>query len=89
MTDIILNYATIIAYIAFSLDVIFQIRRVYKRKSSLDVSWRGIGIRLIGSSVIFIKFLSVGDRALLIGQSIFVTVVVIYLIMAIYFSKLR
>jgi hypothetical protein len=87
MLSLLVDYATVIYYIAFSADLLFQIIRVYRRKSSLDISWKGTFVRTIGSSVIFIKFLTVGDRSLIVGQSVFLIAVFVYLILVIYYRK--
>lgn len=87
MLDLFVNYATLISYIAFSIDLLFQILRVYKRKSSLDVSWKGTAFRLVGSTVIFIKFLTLDDTYLIVGQFVFILTVITYLIFVLYYRK--
>lgn len=84
---LLINYATLLSYIAFSTDLLLQIARIYRRKSSSDVSWKGIVFRLSGSLIILIKFLTLKDTYLIVGQIIFTLTVVTYLVMAIYYRK--
>ena len=83
MYELLISYATVIAYIAFSTDLVIQILRIYRRKSSNDVSARGTAIRTIGSLVILLKFISVDDIYLIIGQVLFTLTVATYLLMII------
>ncbi len=75
----VINYGTLIAYIAFSTDLVMQIAQIYRRKSSADVSWFGTATRLAGSSVILLKFISLKDPYLIVGQIFFTATVATYL----------
>jgi hypothetical protein len=83
----ILNYATLLAYTAFSIDLLSQIIQIYIRKSSLDVSIRGILVRLLGSFILAIKMLTTKDIYLIYGQFILVSIIGIYLGFLIYYRK--
>ncbi len=77
--EIFINYATLISYIAFSIDLFIQIRRIFKRKSAKDISWKGTMFRVIGSLVILIKFIGINDIFLIVGQIVFSLAVGTYL----------
>ena len=85
--DILVDYGTLIAYVAFSTDLVVQIVRVYRRKSSQDISWRGTAMRLTGSSVILLKFISLREPYLVIGQILFTITVATYLAVIIRYRK--
>lgn len=89
MFSLLIDYATLISYIAFSLDLISQILRIHKRKSSLDVSLRGTAFRLIASSIILLKFINLRDNFLILGQTLLALTVATYLIMIIIYRKPR
>ena len=78
MIDLIVNYGTIIAFIAFTTDNIIQSSRVLKLKRSDDVSIRGETIRVIAVVLLFIKFLTTTDMYLIIGQGVFGISLLIY-----------
>lgn len=77
--DVFINYGTLLAYVAFSIDLGLQIRKIYSRHSSLDIAWRGTVARLIGCLVLVTKFVGIGDIYLIVGQSLFTLVVIAYL----------
>ena len=83
----LLNYITIFAYVAFTTETIFQIVHLYKRKSSLDISLNGCIIRLIAVLVVLIKFVSIDDWILIIGQIFLVTSYIIYFSLVIVYRK--
>lgn len=87
MLPLIINYATLISYIAFSTNLLLQIFLVYRRKSSLDISWKGLTFSLIGSLVILLKFLTLNDIYLILGQIVFSITVATYLTMVIYYKR--
>jgi len=87
MFEWFINYATIIAFFALTIDLILQIIHIYKRKSSKDLSLKGCLIRLIAGLILLIKFIATNDIYLTIGQGVFVFSYIIYFIMLIYYRK--
>jgi hypothetical protein len=85
--QIFIDYGTLIAYIAFSTDLTIQIIRVYRRKSSADISWKGTAMRLAGSAVILLKFVGLSDPYLIIGQILFTLAVGSYLFVILRYRK--
>jgi len=88
MPDLIinlLNYSVLIAFFATSIDSSIQILHVIKRKSSKDLSLIGCSIRLIAALIFTIKFYTTGDLFLIIGQTIFSVIYIIYFFILIYF----
>ncbi|MBI2043995.1 hypothetical protein HYT24_01385 [Candidatus Pacearchaeota archaeon] len=83
----IIDSAVLMAFFALSIDIIFQIFHILKRKSSKDLSLIGISLRLTASSIFLIKFITVGDLVLITGQAIFVTGFFIYVILLFYYRK--
>lgn len=87
MLNLLISYATVISYVAFSTDLIFQILKIYRRKSSADISAQGTAFRLIGSTIILLKFITVKDPYLIVGQIVFTLTVATYLIMIAKYRK--
>ena len=87
MYEQLISFATVIAFIAFSADLIIQIYRVYRRKSSNDISARGTVIRTAGSLIILLKFINVDDPYLITGQIIITATIVTYLLMIVKYRK--
>lgn len=87
MFEFFINYAVLMAYAFFTIDVVMQILRVKSRKSSRDVSSIGISVRILASITLFIKFFNLTDIFLVIGQGTLVIALITYLIMLIYYKK--
>ncbi|RJO59970.1 PQ-loop repeat-containing protein [candidate division WS5 bacterium] len=87
MFNLFISYASILAYIAFSVDLLMQILKIHKRKSSDDVSPWGVGTRLVGSTALFVKFFTVQDPFLIIGQGLFSLTILAYLLTVVYFKS--
>lgn len=78
-----LDWLTLISYIALNVDILFQIRRIHKTKSSKDLSLLGMTIRYIAIIIILIKFINLSDTALIIGQGLIVLTFTTYFTLAI------
>lgn len=78
----LLDILTLLSYVALNVDVVLQIVRIYKTKSSHDLSLTGMTIRYIGIVIILVKFLSLGDIALIIGQGLIALTFTVYFIFA-------
>lgn len=87
MIQLITNYSTLIAFIFFSTDILVQIIHIYSRKSTKDISIKGSIIRVIAAYILLIKYYSVNDSYLEIGQTVFTCVLTVYLLMMIYYRK--
>ena len=83
-----LDLFTILSYVGLNIDIIFQIRRIYRTKSSKDLSLIGMSIRYFAILIILYKFISISDIALIIGQFlIFMTFTLYFFLAFIYFIK--
>jgi hypothetical protein len=80
-----LNLLTLFSYIALNVDIVFQIRRIHSTKSSRDLSLVGMGVRYAAIFVIFIKFFSISEFPLIIGQGLIVITYTTYFALAIYY----
>lgn len=87
LLQLFIDYSALVAYIAFSSDLIAQIARIYKRKSSADVSSRGVVLRLVGSSIILVKLIGIGDPYLTTGQIILTLTAGTYLYFTLRYRK--
>ncbi len=81
----ILDYLTIISYTALNIDILFQIKQIYRTKSSKDLSLIGLTIRYVAILVILIKFISLSDIPLITGQGLIVITFTTYFILAGYY----
>lgn len=84
-----LNVLTIISYIALNVDILLQIVRIYKTKSSRDISLTGLSIRYAATLVIFVKFFSLSDYPLILGQGLIVVTCTIYIVLAAHYYVQR
>lgn len=78
-----LDWVTLMSYIALNIDIIFEMRRIYHTKSSRDLSITGMTIRFIAIMVILIKFISLGETSLIVGQGLIVFTFTTYFALAI------
>jgi len=85
----ILDWLTLISYMALNIDIILQIGRIYKRKSSEDLSLVGMTIRFIAILIIAVKFFTLGDVPLIIGQGMAVVTFGTYFVLAIIYFRHR
>ena len=85
----LLDLLTLLSYAALNVDILFQIWRIHKTKSSRDLSLLGLTIRYAAILIIFIKFLSLEDLPLIIGQGLIVLTFTTYFVLAITYYKHR
>jgi hypothetical protein len=85
----VLDILTIISYLALNIDIILQIKRIYQTKSSEDLSLIGMTIRYVAIIVILVKFASLSDIPLMIGQSIIAATFTIYFVLALLYFRFR
>ncbi len=78
-----LAYATLISYLALNVDLSLQTLKIYKNKSSKDLSITGMSIRYIAILVILYKFFTLEDIPLIIGQGLITLIFFVYLSLAI------
>ena len=81
----LLDFLTIVSYIALNVDILFQTKQIYKTKSSKDLSLIGLTIRYVAILVILIKFISLSDIPLIMGQGLIVVTFTTYFILATYY----
>lgn len=80
-----LDLLTLVSFTALNVDIIFQVRKVYKTKSSRDLSLIGMGTRYAAILMILVKFISLSDTVLIIGQGLLVFTFTIYLMLSVYY----
>lgn len=82
-----IDWATFISYVAFNVDLVFEIQKVMKTRDSKDVSLPGIFIRLSASALLVLKFVYIKDDALIVGQGIFTAILLVYFVLLMKFKK--
>lgn len=82
-----LSILTLLSCFALCVDVILQVRRIHQTKSSNDLSLVGMAIRYFAVIVILIKFISLKDMVLIVGQSAIVATFTVYFILATLYSR--
>ena len=85
----LLDVLTLLSYIALNVDILFQIRRIYHTKSSHDLSLFGMTVRYAAILIILIKFISLSDVPLIIGQGLIVLTFTTYFALALYYFVTR
>ncbi|NOZ80736.1 MAG: hypothetical protein GXP63_03610 [DPANN group archaeon] len=83
--DIFVDYALLVAFVALTADIFLQIRKIFRRKSSLDVSARGLVVRMVGALILLAKFIIIDDTVLMVGQTVFVLAFMAYFLLVLYF----
>lgn len=78
-----LDLATGFSLAALNVDIVLQNIRVFRRKSSRDISLYGVIARYVAIFVILIKYLSLNDWVLYLGQAVIATNVTVYLVLVI------
>jgi hypothetical protein len=85
----LLDLLTLLSYIALNVDIVFQIKRIYYTKSSRDLSLFGMSVRYAAILIILIKFISISDLPLIIGQGLIVLTFTTYFVLALYYFANR
>ena len=80
-----LEWAVVLAYFAILTDITLQVRRVWARRSSGDVSIVGTAIRAAASFIFLAKYLAMGDPYMTIGQTFFLALIGVYLFLVVAF----
>ena len=84
-----LDALTILSYLALVADIFFQVGKIYTTKSSEDLSLLGMSIRYVAILVIFIKFFSLSDLPLIVGQGLIGGAFTAYFMLAVYYRRVR
>lgn len=85
----LLDLLTVVSYLALNADMVLQIRRIRETKSSQDLSLAGMTVRYAAVFVILIKFISLGDTPLLLGQLLIIVIFTIYFYLALLYRRNR
>lgn len=83
----LLDFITLLSFFALTADILFQIRNIYTRHSSGDISLIGISIRYVAILIIFYKFYTLAEWPLMIGQGMLAIVFSLYLILAFHYHR--
>lgn len=76
-----LDLATLFSLLALNIDIALQNRRVFMRKSSKDISIIGLLVRYMAIFVLLIKYVTLDDIVLIVGQAIIAMNVTLYLVL--------
>ena len=85
----LLDFLTLLSYVGLNLDVILEIRRIRRTRSSRDLSLLGMSIRYIAILIILIKFMSISDLPLVIGQALIAITFGVYFLLALVYFRHR
>ncbi|GEM_PF-610314 len=78
-----LDWLTLIAYAAVNIDMVLQTRRIYRTKSSEDLSLLGMTIRYVAIIIVLFKFISLSSVSLIVGQSLTALTFTVYFVLAV------
>jgi hypothetical protein len=78
----LLDWLTIASYGAINLDIVFEIRKIQKTKSSEDLSLLGMTMRYGAIMIILVKFISLEEKPLIIGQGLIALTFTFYFALA-------
>jgi hypothetical protein len=79
----LLDYLTVLAYVALDVEITIEALKIYHTKSSADLSIFGMVIRLMAIIIVLIKFASIGDIPIFIGQIVILVTFCFYLTLAV------
>ena len=85
----LLDILTLLSYFALNIDILLQVKRIYKTKSSEDLSLLGMTIRYLAILIVLIKFISLSDISLIIGQGLIALTFTFYFVLAASYYKNR
>lgn len=83
----LLDIATLFSYIALNVDILLQIHQIVVTRSSHDLSLLGLSIRYAAILVIFVKFWSLGEWPLIVGQGLIMVTFTLYLALAVTYLR--
>lgn len=83
----LLNWLTLLSYLALNVDIVLEIRRIRTTKSSNDLSIIGMTIRYVVLFIILAKFISLNDALLVTGQALIVLTFTVYITLALYYIR--
>ena len=89
VTMTLLDLLTLLSYIALNVDILLQIKQIYHTRSSHDLSLLGLSIRYAAILIILIKFISIRDLPLIIGQGLIALTFTTYFALAVYYFSNR
>lgn len=85
--DSISQIGTSIAFLFVIADLIAQLLKLYKAKSSEEISLVGLTIRFLGVGLFWLRFMVIEDTVFLIGQTIFAVLLLVYVYLVIKYRK--
>lgn len=83
----LLDWLTLFSYGAINLDIVFEIRKIRQTKSSKDLSLMGMSLRYLAIAIIFIKFVSLDETPLIIGQGLIALTFTLYFALALLYFR--
>lgn len=81
--DIFVNYATLVAFVGYSVGLIIQILKLVKIKKSDEISVWEITLRYLSGIILLIKVISIRDVFLAGGQGAFTILFSVYVFLVI------
>lgn len=85
--DSISQIGASIAFILLIVDMVAQLLKLYSAKSSKEISLAGLSIRIMGVSLFWFRFLVIQDTIFVIGQSLFLILLLGYTVLALRYRK--
>ena len=79
----LIDYGSVVAFLIFSLGVVFQIKKTITAKSVRDISVTEVLFRALASFLIMFKVVNLKDPYLMTGSILFCCVFVIYVVLVI------
>jgi uncharacterized protein with PQ loop repeat len=84
-----LDWLTLAAYAAVNIDMVLQAKRIYRTKSSKDLSLVGMTIRYAAIIIVLFKFISLSSLSLIVGQSLTTLTFTVYFVLAVSYFRHR
>lgn len=82
-----IDWSSFVSLLILAAAVVVQMARIHARKSSGDISYATIVLRLIAMSMLFVKFYAIKEWHLVCGQIVLLVVYSIYACMVVHYRK--
>lgn len=78
MAEIFINYATLVAFVGYSVGLIMQMIKLLRIKKSGEISVWEVVLRFLSGVILLVKVVSIRDMFLSAGQGFFTALFSVY-----------
>ncbi|MFP4524740.1 MAG: hypothetical protein ACLFO2_05565 [Candidatus Woesearchaeota archaeon] len=86
---LLIDYATFIAFGAYTTELVIQMFHLVKRKSSKDISLRACFVRMFAGMTVLAKYIFIQEWVLIAGQGSFNAIYILYAVLVLKYRGVR